>query len=104
MRTRAARSALAATTFAALAGSSHAAVSIDFNRDIRPVLSNNCLACHGPDEAKRKAGLRLDQAESATAIRDGSRALDRGHPESSALLSRVLSPDPEERMPPPDSG
>jgi mono/diheme cytochrome c family protein len=75
---------------------------IDFNRDIRPILSENCLACHGPDKAKRKAGLRLDLAESATArLESGGRALVAGDPASSLLLKLVTSSDDADRMPPP---
>ncbi len=77
---------------------------IDFNRDIRPVLSQNCFFCHGPDEAQRKAGLRLDRADSATADLGGYRAISPGHPHESAILSRITSQDPEERMPPPETG
>lgn len=78
---------------------------IDFNRDIRPVLAENCLACHGPDKAKRKAGLRLDQRESATApLESGDHAVVPGDPTKSSLLKLITSTDDSERMPPKKSG
>ena len=76
---------------------------IDFNREIRPILSDNCFSCHGFDSKKRKAELRLDTAEGAYAIKDGVQAIKPGDPSASALLERVLSKDPDEVMPPPDS-
>ena len=88
-------------TFAALAA--EAAPKLDFNRDIRPILSDNCFACHGFDAKKRKGKLRLDTAEGATALKDGIRAVKPGDPEASELIKRILSKDPEEVMPPPDS-
>jgi mono/diheme cytochrome c family protein len=78
---------------------------IDFSRHIRPILSENCFACHGPDAAKRKAGLRLDTKEGAfAALRSGGRALVPGKPEESELIVRVSSPEPGEIMPPAKSG
>ncbi len=78
-----------------------AAVAIDFNRDIRPILSDNCFTCHGPDKEKRKAGLRLDEKESAFGkAESGEIAIVPGDPENSELLRRVLSTDKEDRMPP----
>ena len=68
---------------------------IDFNRDVRPVLSENCFHCHGPDSTTRQADLRLDLAESAMTV------VDTDDPESSELIRRVLSSDPDEQMPPP---
>jgi len=88
-------------TFAALAA--EAAPKLDFNRDIRPILSDNCFACHGFDAKKRKADLRLDNAEGAYAVIDGVQAVKPGDPEASELIKRILSKDPEEVMPPPDS-
>jgi len=82
-----------------------AAPAIDFNRDIRPILSDHCWACHGPDERKRKAGLRLDQQESALSeLKSGSHAIVPGKPESSSLVNRLTSHDPDELMPPPKEG
>jgi hypothetical protein len=77
---------------------------IDFNRDIRPILSNNCFKCHGPDEAKREVELRLDTREAAVADRGGYHAVDPQNPSASALLERINSASDAERMPPPDSG
>ena len=79
---------------------------IDFNRDIRPILSDRCYACHGPDEAKRKSGLRLDNEEGALALlKSGEKAIIRGADHlKSSLLSRIVSKDPEEVMPPPKFG
>ncbi|MFT4642130.1 MAG: putative membrane protein [Verrucomicrobiales bacterium] len=70
---------------------------IDFNRDIRPILSDNCIFCHGPDEAHREAKLRLDTLEGAREV------IVPGEPNKSALIDRIFSKDPDERMPPPDS-
>lgn len=78
---------------------------IDFNRDIRPILSDRCFTCHGPDHEDRQAGLRLDLREIATAaLSSGSTAIVSGNPETSALLARVTSNDPETVMPPPHIG
>src|SRR3954452_3341352 len=72
---------------------------LDFNRDIRPILADNCLACHGPDEPKRKAKLRLDTPEGARAeAASGSVAIVPGKPEESELYLRITSDDAEERM------
>ena len=79
-------------TFAALAA--EAAPKLDFNRDIRPILSDNCFACHGFDAKKRKADLRLDTSEGATAINDGVQAIKPGDPEGSELIKRLLTKDP----------
>jgi mono/diheme cytochrome c family protein len=81
-----------------------AAQSVDFNRDVRPILSNNCFACHGPDEKVRKADLRLDTQDGATADRDGSPAIVPGKPEASPLVERITAADPSELMPPPKTG
>ena len=77
---------------------------ISFNRDIRPILSENCFACHGPDSASRKAKLRLDQEDGAIASAENSEGvIVPGKPEASELVARILSDDPDEMMPPPDS-
>jgi hypothetical protein len=74
---------------------------IDFSKQIRPILSENCFFCHGPDEKKREAGLRLDDETSSKKNNDGVIAVVPGNPEKSALIERVLSKDPDEVMPPP---
>ncbi|MGC3971814.1 MAG: DUF1553 domain-containing protein [Pirellulales bacterium] len=76
---------------------------IDFNRDIRPILSNNCFFCHGPDASHREADLRLDVRDSATNTHDGHAAIVPGKPELSTLIERVTSTDADLQMPPADS-
>jgi hypothetical protein len=78
---------------------SQAAEKIGFNRDIRPILSENCFYCHGPDSAARKADLRLDRRE--VAVKSG--AIAPGDPDSSELVARIFAKDAAERMPPPAS-
>src|SRR3954447_1457925 len=74
---------------------------VDLNRDIRPILSNKCYACHGPDDGKREAGLRLDDAKIATSkLESGAVAIVPRKGESSELIRRVTSSDEDERMPP----
>lgn len=73
--------------------------TITFNRDIRPLLSENCFACHGPDSGSREADLRLDDREQA--IEAG--AITPGEPGDSELISRIMTDDPSIMMPPPDS-
>ncbi|MCO6458938.1 MAG: DUF1553 domain-containing protein [Pirellulaceae bacterium] len=78
---------------------------VDFNREIRSILSNNCFTCHGPDDSERQAGLRLDQpAEALAELDSGLRAIVPGQPDQSELLARVRHEDPDLRMPPADSG
>ena len=77
---------------------------IEFNRDIRPILSDNCFHCHGPDAHDRKADLRLDVEDAAKANRDGDVAIVAGKPAESDLIERVFSKDRDEIMPPADSG
>jgi Protein of unknown function (DUF1553)/Protein of unknown function (DUF1549)/Concanavalin A-like lectin/glucanases superfamily/Planctomycete cytochrome C len=74
---------------------------LSFNRDIRPILSNNCFACHGPDEGKRKTKFHFDTKEGAFA-KEG--IVIPGNATKSLLIWRVTHEDPEERMPPPESG
>ena len=76
-------------------------VPVDFNRDIRPILSNRCLKCHGPDGDERQAGLRFDSREGVLAKLDsGKTAVVAGKPEESELIRRVASDDDDVRMPP----
>ncbi|MFZ9879988.1 MAG: PSD1 and planctomycete cytochrome C domain-containing protein [Phycisphaerales bacterium] len=73
----------------------------DFDREVRPILAAKCYSCHGPDAESRKAGLRLDTFEGATAaLSDGGRAVAAGDAAASLLLARVAHADPDERMPP----
>ena len=77
---------------------------LDFRRDVRPILSEYCFACHGPDEAVREADLRLDRRDSAFGTSSsGATLIAPAAPEASELLARVRAADPGERMPPPDA-
>ncbi|MEO2045913.1 MAG: DUF1553 domain-containing protein [Pirellulales bacterium] len=76
---------------------------VDYSRDIRPILSDHCYACHGPDAEQREAGLRLDIRESAFGEADsGQQAVLPGDATNSELFRRLISHDPDERMPPED--
>ena len=75
---------------------------VDFNRDIRPILSETCYTCHGPDEKTRRAKLRLDIREGAFAERDGYSILKPGDSQGSELFRRVTTSDEDDRMPPRD--
>jgi hypothetical protein len=88
---------------AATARSDAAPAPLRYGRDIRPILSDRCFRCHGPDGAKRQADLRLDHFEGATAERKDGAAIVPGDARASALWRRVASDDPDERMPPPES-
>ncbi len=76
---------------------------ISFNRDVRPILSENCFACHGFDPKHRQADLRLDTFAGATEDHDGSRGIVPGDLTQSAAWQRIISTDPDEVMPPPKS-
>jgi hypothetical protein len=111
--------ALPAAVLASLAGASMllsapeppaAALRIDatsapvrYARDVRPILSDRCFACHGPDEPARQAGLRLDESASATAPRKGGAAIVPGDHAASQLVKRIRATDPSDVMPPPES-
>ena len=86
------------------AGAHATGQSVDFNRQIRPILSNNCYHCHGPDAENREADLRLDSLDGATADLGGYAAIVPGVADQSEILARLNSEDPDERMPPTDSG
>ncbi len=80
------------------------AQQVDYQRQIRPLLANHCFACHGADAEHREGGLRLDQRDSALkGGDDGAPAIVAGEPDESALIARIMSDDPDTRMPPPDS-
>jgi mono/diheme cytochrome c family protein len=102
------RIAIALAGLVATAGAlgANTAAPIDFNRHIRPIFSDNCFACHGPDENKRKAGLRLDLREAAFKKLDsGERAIVSGKPEQSALLKVISLPsEHDDHMPPVKTG
>src|SRR6478672_12750797 len=77
---------------------------IEFNRDVRPILSDNCFHCHGPDNNARKAELRLDLRDNAIkAAESGATPIVPGKPVESELTRRIASADTDEVMPPPDS-
>ncbi|HMJ89022.1 MAG TPA: DUF1549 domain-containing protein, partial [Candidatus Acidoferrum sp.] len=78
---------------------------IEFNRDIRQILSDNCFACHGPDDKGRKAKLRFDLKEEAfKPAKSGDLAIVPGHPEKSELIHRLTAKDEDDRMPPTKTG
>lgn len=85
-----------------VAATTNADDDVDFNRDVRPILSDLCFTCHGPDANTREADLRLDQESAVFAKRDTA-LIARGKPLESELIRRILSKDDDERMPPPDS-
>jgi len=88
---------------ALLAQDATVANSIRYGRDIRPLLSDRCFRCHGPDANERAADLRLDSRAFATQERDGRAAIVPGDPEKSLLIQRIEHHDPDERMPPAES-
>jgi hypothetical protein len=94
---------LAAAWVLALAMSAVAAADVDFNRDIRPILSDNCFFCHGPDPKERQADLRLDVQAGLAEKRGGQRVVEPGKPHQSELFRRITTGDESERMPPADS-
>jgi hypothetical protein len=77
---------------------------VDFRRDIRPILSDNCFLCHGPDPKHRKGDLRLDVRADAFAERDGKRAIVPGKPDQSEVWRRLTTTDADDRMPPAKTG
>ena len=86
-------------------GSLGAFEDVDFNRDIRPILSEKCLLCHGPDPEGLEAGLRLDLREAALSVLESDLiAVVPGSPEESELVARITSDDEDIRMPPPEHG
>jgi hypothetical protein len=78
---------------------------LDFSRDIRPILSDRCFACHGPDDLERKGGLRLDHRDDAIRpAKSGAVAIVPGKPEQSELIQRLITHDADDVMPPPKTG
>ena len=80
--------------------------ALDFNIHVKPILSDKCFLCHGPDKANQKAGLRLDIAEAAHGElpeNPGFRAITKGNLKKSQLFHRIISDDPEVTMPSPES-
>lgn len=80
-------------------GPAQGAESLEYNRDIRPILAENCFACHGPDRAARKGKLRLDLREEAVK----AEAIVPGSADKSSLIAHIFADDPDQRMPPPQS-
>lgn len=81
----------------------NASAEVDFNSQVRPILSDKCFFCHGPDKNTREADLRLDLADGAYRNDDGIRPVVPGKPEESEIIHRIFSSDPDELMPPPES-
>jgi mono/diheme cytochrome c family protein len=78
---------------------------VSFNKDVRPILADNCYTCHGPDRNRRQMGLRLDREEVAKSpLPSGNVAIVPGRPENSALIQRITNPDEQKRMPHISSG
>src|SRR5688500_19042130 len=88
---------IAAVLFAA---SAFAADEVLFNRDVQPILSDNCFACHGFDEKTREADLRLDTFDGATANNEGARAIVPGDLAKSEAWARITTDDEDDLMPP----
>jgi hypothetical protein len=101
-RTRINRAPTSSMIWLAFAASALAS-SPNFNRDIRPILSENCFLCHGQDPEHRGGDLRLDIREEAVAARDEGAAIVPGKPAESAIMKRILSKDPDMVMPPPEA-
>src|SRR6476661_9013328 len=77
------------------------APALSFNRDIRPILANNCFACHGPDEKHRETKFHFDTEDGAFAKKG---VIVRGSADDSLLIEKITEPNPKDRMPPPESG
>lgn len=96
-----ARLVLAAACSLLMVTTVKAAPPVDFSRDVLPILSDACLQCHGPDEKKREANLRLDEETSAKRVQDGVAIIRPGQSSDSELMRRIISRDPDQQMPPP---
>ena len=94
----------AACLWLAIGHRAFAADAVSFNRDVLPILSDNCFACHGPDAKQAKGGLRLDLRDSATKpAKSGEVAIVPGKTSASALVKRIETKDAADLMPPPES-
>ena len=91
---------LLVSVVAAAPSATEPAESVDFQRDVRPILSDNCFQCHGPDSKTRMAELRLDTREGAFAQRENGTPIVAGDPQASLLYQRIATKDPARRMPP----
>jgi hypothetical protein len=85
--------------FLAACAVAQAEAPLQYNRDVRPILYDACISCHGPDSASRQADLRLDQRDAAIELG----AIEPGDPDASEMIRRILSDDESERMPPPET-
>ena len=95
---------LAVFAFAAHGVMAATPASPDFTSVVRPILSRHCFKCHGPDDAARKSGLRLDQQAAAThPAKSGATAVVAGNPSQSELIRRISATSPDDLMPPPES-
>ena len=94
---------VAAFALPTLAAPSKTVAKVGFNKDIRPILAENCFACHGPDPGSRKAQLRLDTEAGFFADRGEGPTIVKGKPLDSPLYQRITTKDPDDIMPPPDS-
>ncbi len=94
----------AAIVLLVFTAAARAGETVDFKRDVRPILSDKCFSCHGPDATHREADLRLDTLAGATADLGGYQAVLAGAPDESELIRRITSDDPDLHMPPTDSG
>ncbi|MFM8984549.1 MAG: DUF1553 domain-containing protein, partial [Planctomycetia bacterium] len=95
--------AVLACVVAVAAGGAAVAAPPGFNADVRPILADKCFRCHGPDSGSRQAGLRLDRRADTVAVHDGRAAVVPGDPAASTVHERIVSDDPDVRMPPPDA-
>ena len=75
---------------------------VKYNKDVLPIFADKCFSCHGADQVKRKANLRLDDKNSAYAMRDGVQAILPGSIKGSEMINRIFTTDKSEAMPPPD--
>ena len=78
--------------------------AVDFTRDVRPILADKCFHCHGPDPESRQADMRLDMWKSAGDVHGAEEIIVAGKPDESELVARITADDPDEQMPPADSG